>query len=497
MFAISYTDPTGRPCRVRLPPGRTVIGRAPHSDVVVAAPSVSRQHARLTVTDGRCLLADAGSRHGIIVGGVPLVGEMEVRPGSSFTCGSVTFSVDTEAGAILSERHHRLRDAHTIVRSQERFVRLLTEMGKTLITAGPASHILARVVDLVFDAVPAERTFLLRRDAPDEAMTARVARRRDGRSLADASISRSVVTQVMRDKVSMLATDVMDDARISPGGSIHQMNVRSFLCAPLWNRGDVIGVLYADNPHSKRFSAEDLDVFTALANYAAVAIEQARVNQELLAETRRRERLQRYHSPGVVNQILCGGTAEAGLEAREVDLSVMFCDLCGFTSRTEHLSPTAVAALLNHYFATMSESIFEVDGTLDKFIGDAILAVFGAPFEQPDHADRAVQAALAMRRALETLNPSLDGGPLQMRTSINSGRALTGDIGSPRRREFTVLGDVVNCAARMEKLAGPGQIVISAATRERLRGHYAIAALGAQRLRGREASIELFEVLDT
>jgi class 3 adenylate cyclase len=117
----------------------------------------------------------------------------------------------------------------------------------------------------------------------------------------------------------------------------------------------------------------------------------------------------------------------------------------------------------------MTEAIFEFDGTLDKFIGDAILAVFGAPLEQPDHAARAVSAALAMRQALTRLNEDNPQRPIRMRLAINSGEALTGDIGSRRRREFTVIGDVVNTASRIQSsVAKPGQIVIARSTKDLL-----------------------------
>jgi adenylate cyclase len=274
------------------------------------------------------------------------------------------------------------------------------------------------------------------------------------------------------------------------------MNIRSFLCAPLWNRNEVIGVLYADNPRSRRFLPEDLDVFTALANYAAVAIEQARMSDQLLQETKRRERLQRYHSPGVVNRILHGGTGlDAPFIAQERDLTVMFCDLVSFTSMCEGMEPIAVAQLLNQFFARMADVIFENEGTLDKFIGDAILAVFGAPFDQPDHADRAVDTALAMQAALSEINKELGPRQLSMRIAINSGRGLTGDIGSPRRREFTVLGDVVNTASRLESyVAKPDQIIISRATRDKLVRSHKIALVGSFALRGRQQEVEVFEV---
>jgi class 3 adenylate cyclase len=152
--------------------------------------------------------------------------------------------------------------------------------------------------------------------------------------------------------------------------------------------------------------------------------------------------------------------------------------------------------MLNEFFGRMGEVIFEHDGTLDKFIGDAILAVFGAPFEQADHATRAVAAALAMRRELTRVNADHPERPIRMRIAINSGRALTGDIGSPKRREFTVLGDVVNTAARIESsVAQPDQIVISQHTRSLVGDGFKVSSLGGFTLRGRDAEIEVFEVL--
>jgi adenylate cyclase len=277
------------------------------------------------------------------------------------------------------------------------------------------------------------------------------------------------------------------------------MNVRSFMCAPLWNRNEVIGVLYCDNPRSRQFTADDLEVFTALCNYAAVAIEQARLSHQLMEETRRRERLQRYHSPGVVNRILHSETSiEGRFITHERDVTVMFSDIVGFTKLCEQLQPAAIGEMLNDYFGRMAEIVFEHEGTLDKFVGDALLAVFGAPFDQPDHAERCVAAAIDMRRELQRINADRGDAPIRVRTAINSGRALTGDIGSPRRREFTTLGDVVNTASRLESsVAAPDQIVISEATRVRLGAAFQIRSLGRVKLRGRQSEVEAFEVLDS
>ena len=176
----------------------------------------------------------------------------------------------------------------------------------------------------------------------------------------------------------------------------------------------------------------------------------------------------------------------------------MFCDIVGFTTMCQHAEPQQIGDLLNDFFGRMAEVIFEHDGTLDKFIGDAILAVFGAPFEQPDHATRAVGAALAMQRELvarECRTPRT--APLRMRIAINSGRALTGDIGSPKRREFTVLGDVVNTASRIESTDRAARIRSSFPknTRDRIGNAFELRSLGGMTLRGRDAPLEVFEVL--
>jgi adenylate cyclase len=174
----------------------------------------------------------------------------------------------------------------------------------------------------------------------------------------------------------------------------------------------------------------------------------------------------------------------------------MFCDLVGFTAMCEPLTPVQAAALLNAFLTRMTDVVFEHEGTLDKFLGDALLAVFGAPFEQPDHPLMAVEAALAMRKALASLNAQLDQ-KFQMRIAINTGVALTGDIGSPKRREFTVLGDVVNTASRIEdEIAKPGEIVISGATYQRVKGHVKVRPLDAKTLRGRTTASDFYAVED-
>jgi adenylate cyclase len=492
----------------RLKQGLSVIGRLPSSDLVLADSSVSRHHATLRVVDAECRLTDTGSRFGTFLDGVPVHGEADVKVGATIRFGEVVLVLEQAVAEkdLLTEDHQISDGPGTIMRpiaseigpsstGESHLVRLLADVNRTLLTTQSLTDVLNKVVEMAFDAVPAERAFLMLRESADEGLTARVLRHRDGSVPPKPTLSRMVVRKVMRDRVAILAVDATTDPGLGVTDSILRFNIRSFMCAPLWSREEVIGVLYVDSPKSAQFAAADLDAFTALANAAAVAIEQARLSTQLLEETKRRERLQRYHSPAVVSRIIHADESEVGTSAQERDVTVMFCDLVGFTSYCEQVPAAQAAAHLNAFLTRMTDVVFDHEGTLDKFLGDALLAVFGAPFDQPQHPLRAVQAALAMRRALAEMNAKQDGPKLGMRIAINSGLAITGDIGSPKRREFTVLGDVVNTAARIEsEVAGPGEIVISGPTYERVKDRVKVRPLGSRALRGRAAPLDMYAV---
>jgi adenylate cyclase len=492
----------------RLKQGVSIVGRLPTSDLVLSDPSVSRHHASLRVADAECRLSDSGSRFGTFLNGAPVKSEVVVPLGATIKFGEVTLVLEQAVAEkdLLTEDHQISEGPGTILRpialdagpggaGEGHLIRLLADVNRTLLTTQSLTDVLNRVVDLAFAAVPAERAFLMLRESADEGLTARVLRHRDGSVPPKPTLSRVVVRKVMRDRVAMLAVDATTDPGLGITDSILRFNIRSFMCAPLWSREEVIGVLYVDSPKSAQFGPADLDAFTALANAAAVAIEQARLSTQLLEETRRRERLQRYHSPAVVSRIIHAAEGEAGTAAQERDVTVMFCDLVGFTSYCEQVPAAQAAAHLNAFLTRMTDVVFEHEGTLDKFLGDALLAVFGAPFDQPQHPLRAVQAALAMRRALADMNAKTEGPKLGMRIAINTGVAITGDIGSPKRREFTVLGDVVNTAARIEsEVASPGEIVISGSTYDRVKDKIQVRPLGSRALRGRAAPLDAYAV---
>jgi adenylate cyclase len=184
---------------------------------------------------------------------------------------------------------------------------------------------------------------------------------------------------------------------------------------------------------------------------------------------------------------------------KKAECTVLFADIVGFTAYSENAPPEEVADLMEGYFTHAVEEIFSAGGTLDKFIGDCVMAFFGAPVEQPDHAERAVTAAMKIFEALDEWNDDRANHGLdriRSRIGINSGPVVVGDIGSNRRVDYTVLGNTVNVASRLEgSVAQPGDIIIGEETQRLVQHLVKTESLGATELKGLSRAIEVFRIV--
>jgi len=532
MYRLTYQD-GDTPQSFTFASGEVVIGRSPDCQIVLRDFGISRNHARVLVGEsGEARIMDLKSKNGTQVNGVQVV-EAPLKDGDRITLGKfeLTFGKALESKVVLDEGKPLSEEAGTIIRSvgelsklltgtgpkapqdakkapadvqeiekSNRILKVLTQVAETLIAVRPVEEVLHQVMDIVFEHMPADRGFLMLEDeaVADKLVPMVVKHRSSGGSEGRITVSKTITDRVMHDRVSILTSDAMVDPRFGAGDSIRFHGIRSAMCAPLWNKDEVIGIIHVDSPMlTNCFTVNDLDVLTALANYAAVAVERARLNQKIVAEEKKRERLGRFLSPQVANRILAASDHGAELGAPEVrEVSILFADISGFTSMSETMSPSSVALLLNDYLSRMTDVIFKYEGTLDKYIGDAIMAVFGAPLDMPDHATRAIKTALEMQERLAEWNADRKEGPaFRIRIGINSGNAVAGEIGSINKKEYTVLGDTVNTASRLESsVAKPGSVVIGANTHALVEGLFEFRSLGSFSLKGKSLEVPCFEV---
>lgn len=473
--------------RFALPEGSTlVLGREPTSDLPLFDPGVSRHHAEVRAFGEILHLQDLSSRNGTWVNG-QRVGKAQAHVGDLVSFGPVELAVVEETAPRISETApFALDGAATMVR--ERPMRSHAEAveavaGKRLAQLVAVAQrlgglarleaLLTRIVDDAFETFDADRVAVLLVNSDGTAgpeLEMRMGRDRQGASLSR-SVPRAIVNSVAQRQVSWLLHDAARDSRVTSDSAVEQV-VRSALAAPLIGEGRrTLGVLYVDNLRDvNAFTEGDLDFLVAYAGIAAAAMEREQSVDRLREATRVRENFERYFTPQLADRIANQrGDVVLGGDRRRV--IVLFSDIRAFTEVAESLPPDQMAAQLNEYFAAMVDCVFRHDGALDKFIGDALMAYWGAPEAAHDDADRAIRAALDMQSELETLNArwTADGrSALHAGIGINAGDAFVGNIGSPRRLEYTLIGDTVNLANRLCSLARGGDILISDAVREQM-----------------------------
>ncbi|MBK8792654.1 MAG: GAF domain-containing protein [Holophaga sp.] len=513
------------------------LGRGDAATIRVASNAVSRVHCRIFLKDGIPHAMDMKSLNGstlngaslavplplkrgdtVLLGEIPIqwIPEMEIKdlgsgpvgafssgiiPTMGLSKGTVESKIAFEdrafdaSGSILVP--HTSLEAMLAKHQAEKppfevgalFQRLATMAGQ-LLRAASLPELLDSVMTLVTGQIPCQRGFILLADPTGELVPELVWEEKPG--AITTPISRTIARTAMTNRVTILTTDARVDPRFSGGESIKIHGITSALCTPLIVDDQALGVIYLESSLNKGgFKREDEHLLSAMGNFAAVGVQRER-------DSRFRQRLERYHSPQVVSEILkAAQNLDAPLlQAQRCEISVLFADISGFTRMSEGMEPLQVASILNRSFEVLTEQIFARGGSLDKYIGDAIMAFFGAPAPDPDHALHAVEAAVAMQQALLFMNENRPEGypELKMRIGVNSGEAFAGDIGCEKRMDYTVMGATVNLASRLESSAAkPGQIVVGPLTAQII-GLKNLRQLDGFTLKGIESEVRPFEV---
>ncbi len=473
--------------RFPLRDGVTFIGRDESCDIHLLDQGLSRQHA-FAVKDGeRYVLFDFKSRNGMEVNGrkteraVLEVGDVVVMGRHSFTFGRETpaSALHKEQSSVFQMLTQKIQitpgelpappdtppagvQAETVKK-----LMMLYQVSKTISSELDLAKVLDIVMDKSLEVIKADRGLIALSDERTGELAVRASRKM-GDLTPDGGlsmISRRIVQEAVETKKGVLTQDAMSDQRFDASQSIQVFNIRSAMCVPLLARERLVGVLYVDNRiQSDSFQEGDLMFLTAFADQAAIAVENARLYAKVQEETKRRTNLQRYFSPAVVEKIL---SSQEGLSQEKLTATVLFSDIRGFTSFSEGNSAELVVGVLNDYLDRMSEVIRDHQGTVDKYLGDGIMAVFGAPFPLKDGPYAAVRAAHYMQKAMSGLNESWQAKGLPAHAigiGVHTGEMIAGNIGSKDRIDYTVIGDSVNTTSRLQGVAEGGAVILSQAT---------------------------------
>jgi len=534
-----------------LPQDRPVyVGRAESNDLVLRETSVSRRHAMLSPSlEGSWMVRDLGSANGIFLNGKN-VKETALKDGDVLNIGEYSLRYESmESQILLTQAAAKLPPRLTMVMSlkdvnaalnlgkepapsaaapapsaaiprapavspgaertqlesrlkalehENRLFELLYQVSRALGDLQTVEEVVNSVLDLVLKVEGVERGYAMLADDKGGFQPAVIRYRKelgpDTGKLPQMILSQAIIKQVTQGGVPLLVQDVRMDPRLGSSKSIALSGMQSAMCAPLKGGDKLYGLLYVDNLVKRgMFSQEDLNIFSVIATQAGLAVDRVRGREEMAKQSQQRSALERFLSPGVAQKI-AAEAADIQLRGETQNLTVMFSDIRGFTSMAERMTPEETVEILNDYFNAMSDKIFSHEGTLDKFLGDGLMCLFGAPLSKGTDALNAVRTAVEMQQTLQQINKDL-GRPLHMGIGINTGRAVVGYIGATRRMDYTAIGDVVNVASRLCAAAAPDQILLSAATQAELGEELPTRKLEPVKVKGKTEPIQVYEVL--
>ena len=527
-----------------------IVGRALTSDIPIPDPTISRRHAEVSIVNGSVHVRDLGSSNGTFRNGEQVTATV-CADGDLVVFGKVPFKLEIVAPALVRsptpvgpaplpdhgmggaptaavssqpklagativralpadfkeviaaslrsrEQKTQTPDSVTAERQassvQERLTTLL-DVSTELTKAVSLDALLEKIVGKCWGIFPIDRVAILLGDDAN-ALVPKIAKDRKGNTLGT-MVPQSIARSVFGERQAIVSEDAGEDSRFA-GQSIVLQQVRSAMCAPMvGSEGRALGVIYADCLFTRhRFTEDDLNFLIAFAGIAAVAVENSQFSERIRREALTRSNFERFFTPGLAARIAASPDAlKLGGEKRMV--AVLFSDIRGFTAMSEKMEAEEMAKLLSEYFTEMVECVFTFNGTLDKFIGDAVMAQWGAPISEEDDPDRAMGAAVEMMRDLERLNLrwAAEGRPqLQIGIGLNYGEAFAGNIGSERRLEYTVIGDTVNTASRLCGAAAGGEILLSEAMRNAMKKSPKLRSHPPMELKGKSRPLPVFSV---
>jgi adenylate cyclase len=528
MFSVQETEGLKR--QWKLPEGGSLtIGRAYDNDIRIDDLRVSRHHAVLrSVMREHATIKNVSNGNLLLVNGRNVgneAGDHALKNGDEIKLIPAILTVAWEDENVLGYTDEPLSVSTTILPATSGFTSLLTssfsghtskekeleelrrkaemlahlcDMSAALATVFDSKAILEYATSIVMRMISADccAALLLEQNEDPQPVSIRF-RDEDAKLSQQRSISRTAVRTAIEKNVMLSSQDVLGDTSLQVSRVTIMQGIRSLACAPLVGREGVYGALYVDRRGvPEAFTELDTQLLAAVAAQAATAVESARAHERVKRETLAHAAFARFMPEHIIKELVeCPEKFHLG--GTNSRITVLFCDVRGFARLAHRAPPETIVDLLNILFTEMAAEIFQHQGTLNKYLGDGLMALFGAPVGGETDAVNAISAAIGMQRRIKEVNLQLAAKGLPKVTlgiGINTGEATVGCIGAEQRSEYTAIGDTVNVASRIEGIANPGQILVTRETVKELGDQFPLSDPWTVEVKHIDEPVEIYSV---
>jgi adenylate cyclase len=497
--------------------GHATIGRHADNTIHLTDRFVSNKHCVIFFDqNGNYVIRDLGSQNGTFVNNRRLRGDRILREGDRLTLGTTlcTFSrgelrllapeIADDAVLVLQASskipedrflpEREVWDEKTLRRDYEK-LRMAHELQRDIGLEFDLDRIFDRILERTFELFNCDRGVILMA-AENNAMTIRAFKTRNKTDRL--IISSTILKHLERERMGIISSDALADVRFAGAESVVIQNIRSSMAVPILNEKQLLGVMMIDSAAAvKAYKEKDLLLLGNVANQTAQFIKIAEMARQIESEAVTRERFQRLLSPDLA-ELVVSGQLKVEKGGQNHTATVLFADIRGFTEICENMPAAEVLEMLNEHFELLVEAAFCYEGTVDKFVGDQIMVVWGAPIAHPDDPARAVRAALDMHKALEDYNATLNmkGRPeIKIGIGINTGELVAGYIGSTQTMSYSVIGDEVNTASRLCSVAEAGHTLVSENTFLCIHDSFNVVELPPVKVKGKSKPVRVYRVI--
>jgi len=491
MWIVTIRSPLGEPAEYVLKPGKSTLGRKTDNDVPIPDESASRVHAELIYDQkaNTVVVRDLSSTNGTFVNRERITQPRTLTPDDQIRIGQHIITLTKQDTAPKPGGQDSLSGTQPLTRdllleSLDQHAVLLYEVAGRLNTIIDLETALREVSNLLRVALGADKCEVILSEKFGQ--------------LQELGFPTTIARLALDQRSAVVIPDLSATQQDSGlGKSALLLRIRSVMCTPILSGEEIAGLIYVykTRPLARPFDQRDLQLAVAISHQAALTIQRTRLLKRIRQEQRIRGLLQRFFAAPDAEVFLQDYLQTGRLpELSEQTLTVLFTDICDSTGLAERLGAWRFSKILSRYYQDMTGAVFEQGGLVNKYLGDGLMAVFGVTRNKPNPEERAVHAALEMLRRLEALS-EVEGEKIEVGIGVNTGPTIAGYLGSEDRVEYTVLGDAVNVAQRLQEQARPNRVFIGAATRAAINGNFNFRAVGNVELRGRTQPIETFEVL--